>query len=378
MVLRSHNIRNGRLDLADVSFTDGEHFRDRNRRIVPRAGDLVMTREAPMGEVCMLPPDLQCCLGQRMVLLRPDAQRVDGRYLLYALQSKSVRDQILWNDGTGSTVSNMRIPVLGALRVPTPSLPSQRAIARILGALDDKIELNRKMNETLEQMARAIFKSWFVDFEPFRDKGMVDSGLGRIPKGWEAKRLADVIDVNPSRTLRKGTVATYVDMQNMPTSGHGPLGWIARPFGSGTRFVNGDTLLARITPCLENGKTAYVDFLPPGQTGWGSTEYIVLRPKSPYPPEFGYLLARDQSFREHAIQNMTGSSGRQRVPPESLHDYMLPKPPDDTAEEFGRVVSPLFSQARANDGQSRTLAAIRDALLPKLISGEVRVKEVAA
>jgi type I restriction enzyme S subunit len=142
------------------------------------------------------------------------------------------------------------------------------------------------------------------------------------------------------------------------------------------RFINGDTLVARITPCLENGKTAYVDFLERGQVGWGSTEYIVLRPKPPLPEEFAYCLARSEGFREFAIQSMTGTSGRQRVPSESLSHYLLVEPPQKLAEQFGSLVRPLFARANAAVRESRTLATLRDALLPKLISGELRVKEV--
>ena len=154
------------------------------------------------------------------------------------------------------------------------------------------------------------------------------------------------------------------------------MGWIERPFGSGVRFVNGDTLLARITPCLENGKTAYVDFLETDQVGSGSTEYIVLRPKSPLPNEFSYFLARSNGFREFAIQSMTGSSGRQRVPVQALSQYKLPVPPRPVAQSFGNVVRPLVQRASEAVSQSRLLSALRDTLLPKLISGEVRVKQI--
>jgi type I restriction enzyme S subunit len=137
VVLRSHNIRNGRLDLAEASYTDEAHFADRTRRATPTEGDLVITREAPMGEVCMIPSGLRCCLGQRMVLLRPDRKCAEPQYLLYALQSKGVQHEIGLNEGTGSTVSNLRIPLLEGLSIPTPPLPQQRAIAHILGTLDD-------------------------------------------------------------------------------------------------------------------------------------------------------------------------------------------------------------------------------------------------
>jgi type I restriction enzyme S subunit len=160
----------------------------------------------------------------------------------------------------------------------------------------------------------------------------------------------------------------------MPTHGHSADDVVDREFGSGMRFVNGDTLVARITPCLENGKTAFVDFLQEGQVGWGSTEYIVLRPKVPLPEEYAYCLARSAEFREFAIQSMTGTSGRQRVPAESLAHLRVAVPPKPIAEAFGRSVKPRFARASAAVRESRTLADLRDALLPKLISGELRVK----
>ena len=274
-----------------------------------------------------------------------------------------------------------------------PDLSEQRAIAHILGTLDDKIELNRRMNETLEEMARVLFKSWFVDFDPVRAKmegrdtglppdvadlfpdRLVESELGEIPEGWEVVPLPEMIEVNPPRSLRKGEVAPYLDMANMPTRGHVPGTVIDRPFGSGMRFTNGDTLVARITPCLENGKTAYVDFLPHDRIGWGSTEYIVMRPMPPLPNEFAYCLARSAGFREFAIQNMTGTSGRQRVPAQVLSQFLFPSPSEPIATRFGKVVQPLFTRASKAVRESRTLAALRDTLLPKLVSGELRVGE---
>ena len=211
LVLRSQNIRNGRLDLSNRSYTDEVHFEQRSRRARLRGGDLVITREAPMGEVCLVPEGLRCCLGQRMVMLRPDQQKCDSRFLLYALQSDAVQYEIKVNEGTGSTVSNLRIPLLEALQIPHPPLAEQKAIAAILGSLDYKIELNRRMNATLEAMARALFQSWFVDFDPVRAKldGRVpvgmdaetaalfsehleDSPLGYIPAGWTAGKLGDI------------------------------------------------------------------------------------------------------------------------------------------------------------------------------------------
>ena len=131
----------------------------------------------------------------------------------------------------------------------------------------------------------------------------------------------------------------------------------------------------RITPCLENGKTAFVDFLEAKQVGWGSTEYIVLRPNHPLPEEFAYCLARSEGFRDFAIQSMTGSSGRQRVPSDSLSHFLLPVPLPEVVTRFGTCIHSLFARSSAGTCECRSLAALRDTLLPKLISGQLRIKD---
>ncbi len=275
------------------------------------------------------------------------------------------------------------------VRIPA-TVGEQRAIAHVLGTLDDKMELNRRMNATLEALARALFKSWFVDFDPVRAKmegrdtglpkdivglfpcRLVESETGEVPIGWEVAPLSNIIDVNPTRRLRKGQMATYLDMANMPTTGHTPHTVVDRPYGSGMRFTSGDTLVARITPCLENGKTAYVDFLQSGAIGWGSTEYIVMRPRPPLPTEFGYCLARSPHFREFLIRNMSGTSGRQRVPAQALSQFMCISPSARVAQAFGKIVQSVMARASAAACESRRVSRIRDTLLPRLIAGQLR------
>ncbi len=342
-------------------------------------------------------------IDNNMMAAIPDDSRIHSLFFYYLLCTIDFNEVVV-----GTALPYLNISDLKRINIKLPSPKEQRAIAHILGTLDDKIELNRRMNQTLEEMARAIFKSWFVDFDPVRAKAAVrrehpdwsnaqvsraacpklkpeiaelfpdefeDSELGEIPKGWRVAALPDVIEVNPTRVLRKGEVAPYLDMANMPTRCHTPDIVVERPFGSGMRFMNGDTLVARITPCLENGKTAYVDFLEDGQVGWGSTEYIVLRPKPPLPPEFAYCLARSVEFRDFAIQSMTGSSGRQRVAADSLAHFHMVVAPKPIAERFGEAITPLLARGSKATAECRPLAALRGTLLPKLISGELRVKD---
>jgi len=351
------------------------------------AGTVCITIAANIAETGIL--EFPACFPDSVIGFVADPAKCDAHFIEYVF--RRLRRQIQ-HEATGSVQDNINLATLDRLALPLPPLQEQKAIAHVLGTLDDKIELNRRMNETLEAMARAIFKSWFVDFDPVRAKvegrqpfGMdaataalfpdsfEDSPLSKIPEGWKATTLPEAFEINPLRALSKGQETTYLDMQNMPTRGHRPLGWIHRRFVSGSKFTNGDTLIARITPCLENGKTAFVDFLKEGEIGWGSTEFIVLRPRRPLPPEYGYCLARDQEFRDFAIQNMTGSSGRQRVPTDCFAQYPSVLPAEAIARRFGEIVRPLFAIVKSNSEEASTLTAIRDALLPKLISGEIRV-----
>ena len=227
---------------------------------------------------------------------------------------------------------------------------------------------------TLNDLTKAQLQSLKEKATPF-PSDFQDSEIGIIPKGWQVKSFSGFCEINPQRTLKKGTLATYLDMKSVPTSGPSADGYYEREFTSGTKFINGDTLLARITPCLENGKTAYVDFLSENAVGWGSTEFIVIRPNA-VTSAIGYFLARSKDVRTHAISNMTGTSGRQRVPPECFDNLLLTFPSSlALLNEFGVTAELVQAQIKANSNYSRTLANLRDMLLPKLISGELRILE---
>ena len=352
-------VKGGRIETPD-EFIAPENYDGWMRRGIPRSGDVLLTMEAPLGQVAQL-DERQVALAPRLVALRGKAELLDNSFLKYLLQSGSVQDQ-LKSRASGTTVLGIKQSELRKINLALPPLWEQRAIAKVLGSLDDKIELNRRMNETLEGLAQSLFKSWFVD--------ATQDGL---PKGWREVPLPGAIEVNPSCPLRKGAVAPYLDMANMPTRSARALEAFDREFGSGMRFMDGDTLVARITPCLENGKTCFVDFLGNGKVGWGSTEYIVLRPKPPLPPEFAYFLARTDEFRAFAISHMTGTSGRQAVPANCLNNFTVAVPPPELAEKFGQFALAVFAEMKAHDDESRTLAALRDALMPKLLSGGLRV-----
>ena len=400
-LIRSQNVYNDGFHRDGLAYIDEKHAAELEGVEVTRNDVLLSITGDFVARACQVDPGVvPARVNQHVAIIRPDAERLDPRFLRYVLVSPRMQARLLSWAGAGSTRNALTKAMIESLEVLAPEdIGEQRAIAHILGTLDDKIELNRRMSETLETMARALFKSWFVDFDPVRAKmegrwqrgqslpglpahlydlfpdRLVDSELGEIPEGWEITELARILDIDPPRLLQKGQQAPYLDMASTPTQGHAPDQVVRRSYTSGARFMNGDTLLARITPSLENGKSAFVDFLKPGEVGWGSTEFIVLRPKPPLPVEFGYCLARYPDFREYAIQSMTGTSGRQRVQPSAIAKYPFARPSDSVARVFGELVQPLFARASHAVAESRTLAALRDVLLPKLISGELRVKD---
>jgi type I restriction enzyme S subunit len=263
-----------------------------------------------------------------------------------------------------------------------PPIDEQRQIGKTLDTIDRKIENLRRQNETLEAIAQTLFKHWFVDFEfpnadgkPYKSSGgaMEPSELGEIPAGWRVGKLDELIEVNPRETIKKGSTVKYVDMKSLSTSSMEIVGYIIREFTSGSKFRNDDTLLARITPCLENGKTAFVNILNENEVAYGSTEFIVMRARKNCCSEYVYCLSRNEYFRDYIIKNMTGSSGRQRVPNDQVKDYELEIPEFQIIQRFQSVCNSLFQKSKSNQQQIQTLTKTRDTLLPKLMSGQLRI-----
>ncbi len=267
-----------------------------------------------------------------------------------------------------------------ALQIPIifPPLPEQSRIATVLSWFDDLIEVKKRQNEILEKTAMAIFKSWFIDFEPFRDGEFVYSEeLGKeIPKGWEVDKTIRLIDYNPSVSIEEGKVFPFVEMKDVSTNSLACDFSFKTFTGSGVKYFGGDTLMARITPSLEHGKTAFVWFISEKENGFGSTEFFVLHPKKSYLKEFVYLLAKSNDFREVAINSMSGTSGRQRADINALKNYLIPIPPSHILQSFHSLVEPLFQKIILNQKQIMTLRKIRDTLLPLLVFGKLRMEEV--
>ena len=265
---------------------------------------------------------------------------------------------------------------LHAMEVCVPPLPIQRRIAGILSAYDDLIENSQRRIKILEEMARRLYREWFVHFRfPGHEEcRMVESPLGEIPEGWEVKLLPDCVAMNPRVQVPREGIKPFVPMGCLSNDSILISNIESREGNSGSKFQNGDTLFARITPCLENGKTGYVQFLSGSDSvAFGSTEFIVLRSRS-LTPELVYLLARSDEFRSVAIKSMSGATGRQRVQEKCFDDYLVIQPSPILLDAFSSVVRPGFDLIYKLHLEIQNLRRTRDLLLPRLLSGQIDVE----
>ena len=326
-------------------------------RYVVNSDDIVISIVGTIGLVAKIGKTLDGANLTENCVKITNLQNIDKEYLFYYLKSVFGQQEIM-RGIVGAVQQKLPIKNIQEITIKCPELIEQKQIAAILSALDEKIAINRAINDNLQQQAFSVFDNLIANTEN-NDCTVFDYAF-----------------LNPKRTLAKNQVARSIDMSQLSTSGAFPSGWEMKPFNGGMRFTNGDTLLARITPCLENGKTAFIDFLDDGEVAFGSTEYIVLAPKNDTPPEMLYCLARYPAFVDYAVKNMNGSSGRQRVSAETVGQYRLPLFDKHSLVLFREVVSPMFLKMRYNSLENMRLAELQDALLPKLMSGEIDVSAI--
>ncbi|WP_270203674.1 restriction endonuclease subunit S [Bifidobacterium pseudocatenulatum] len=275
------------------------------------------------------------------------------RFVYYLLQT------IPWQGyTTASAVPGVNRNHVNLCPVKIPDRATQDAIVEVLDSIVDKIALNNRLNDYLEQLCQSLFNRFDNDENnPF-------------------VKVSDIADVNPRRTLKKGEEALCIEMADLSTTGAFPTDWRTKAYNGGVKFVNGDTILARITPCLENGKAGYINFLEQDEVAFGSTEYIVLTSKGELPSEFFYFLARNEDFISYATAHMNGSSGRQRVSGSDVGNYEVRMPSEKQISEFRKIAGNAMRVISASSIESRKLAQLRDALLPKLMSGEIDASKV--
>ena len=316
---------------------------------------LCVTIAANIAEIAIL--KFPACFPDSVLGFRPDKEKCDLDFVYYYFSIVQAR---LRQIAIGSVQDNINLGTFERFPFFFPPLPEQRAIAGILSSLDDKIEVLREQNKTLETLAQTLFKEWFVD--------NTDGNLVEI---------SELIEFNPIEKVERSKEYLFFDMKTLPVNSISTSEGVYKQSNSGTSFREGDTLFAKITPCLENGKTAFVFDLKGESIARGSTEFIVMRAKESGSPYLNYCLCRNSKFRDYAIQSMIGSSGRQRVPVDRLKTYTLHHS-NEQVVKFDNALKPMFEKIKSNALQIQTLSKTRDTLLPKLMSGAVRVEEFTA
>ena len=358
-VIRGNNLTTDLTRFIDNGFvflTEEKAQEFKNCEAIP--GDLIFTAAGSLGQVGLIPDNPKFpkyIISNKQLRARLDSTKVDKLFAFYWLSSPSMVEYIQ-QQNTGSSVPLINLSILRALPIPLPSLPEQRAIAEVLGALDDKIELNRRMNATLEAMARAVFREWFVD--------------NPEAEGWEIGTVGDI-----AQNIRRSTTPNnidpdtpYIGLEHMPRGSIALIEWgNANELESNKfRFNKGEFLFGKLRPYFHKVGIAPLD-------GVCSTDILVITPKSPV--WYGLVLGYISSVE--LINYTNAASTGTKMPRTSWQDiarYEIPIPPKKLAKEYSEILLPLTQQININIEQSRTLAELRDTLLPRLMRGEVRVK----
>ena len=381
-LIRSQHVHDRQFDRDDIAFIAEEHSQElRNAEVRPDDILLNITGDGvTFARACIVPKDiLPACVNQHVSIVRVDPNLCVPGYLL-AYLTHPVTKRYIESVNTGGSRRAITKGHIQSFEVPLPPLPVQRRIAGILSAYDELMENSQRRIRLLEAMARALYREWFVHFRfPGHEKHpRVASPLGDIPQGWDVKRAPECVDISPRVAIPRDGEKPFVPMGCLSNDSMLITDIESRAGNSGAKFQNGDTLFARITPCLENGKTGFVQFLPDAQAvGFGSTEFIVLRSRT-LTPEFVYLLARSDEFRGVAIKSMSGATGRQRVQEQCFDDFQIVQPPRALLDRFSAIVAPSFLLIYELHLQVQNLRRTRDLLLPRLLSGQVEPKTQAA
>jgi len=346
------NLQNGQINLSDAEYLSEEDFIKWTRRVTPRENDIVFSYETRLGEAAFVPKDLKFCLGRRMALMRPNTNKVVPRFLLYAYLGPEFQQTLHARTVYGSTVDRIPLIEFPSFPISLPPLSEQRAIVGILGALDDKIEVNRRMNATLESMARAVFRQWFVE--------------GEDVVNWE--------------------IGTVIQDFNL-TMGQSPPGetynedGIGLPFFQGRadfefRFPSNRVYCTAPTRFAYPGDTLVCVRAPVGDVNMASEKCAIGRGVAAIRHKTGsrsYTYYTMHSLEEYFRQFEAGGTVFGSINKTDFQNLKVVIPPSAIVEKFEEICFPIDQMIENNEKESRTLASLRDGLLPKLMRGEVKV-----
>lgn len=361
-------LKGGRIDLSEVRHISSEDFATWTKKARPQSYDVILSRRCNPGETAFIEPNFECALGQNLVLLRADGSKVYPPYLRWLARGNDWWNQVHTFLNVGAVFNSLKCADIPNFKLPIPPIGEQRAIANVLGTLDDKIELNRRMNQTLEAMARALYKDWFIDFGPVRAKmeGRQPPALSPeiaklfpdsldikgTPQGWQERRIEDILELAYGKALK----ATERVIGQVPVYGSG-----------GVTGYHNEHLVDG--PSIVVGRKGTI-----GTLYWEDRSFFPIdtvfyvNPKAPL--TFCFYLLESLSLKDMNTDAAVPGLNRNNV-----YRLQIPWASEALTAAFDNIVKPLRQQIYNNVEESRTLATLRDLLLPKLLSGEIRVKE---
>ena len=394
-------IRAADMDDGRVIFDSAQRINDqalaRIRKGVGQGGDVLFSHKGTVGKLALVPLDAPpfVCSPQTTFWRTLDEERLDRRYLYCFMRSSAFTDQWMARSNETDMAAYVSLTAQRQLNVALPEINEQRAIAGVLGGLDDKIEQHRRTARALERLARAIFRAWFVDFEPVKAKAagqtsfpsmpqavfdalptrFVDSEIGPVPEGWEVGGIPSIATLSKMQVNPQEHADEVFEHFSIPAFDVGmravvELGEVIKS----NKFLvpEGCVLLSKLNPRIPR---IWLPPQPRGRQQIASTEFLVFMPRSAFDRHYLYCQFQQSAFREELAQSASGTSNsHQRVRPNDVLHKAIIVPPSPIRKGFADVADPLFALSAANHAESATLAKVRDYLLPKLFRGQVRVE----
>ncbi|MFR4673040.1 MAG: restriction endonuclease subunit S [Alistipes putredinis] len=376
-IINQKCIRNGVVDFSQVKYTDPQKKIPSDKILQDRDILINSTGTGTLGRVSIYHQIGQQCTVDSHVTIVRSSKDIDATFLGYNLINQQYNIESLATGSTGQT-ELPRARLASEIEILLPPLDEQRRIAGILGSLDDKIELNRRINANLEAQAQALFRSWFVDFEPFRDGPFVDSELGKIPQGWKICRLKDA-----TKEIIRGFTSKYVEKSDLINLNQkvNKGQYLDRQY---YKFLNPEIAIptnkfAQQNDILLNslgqgtlGRVHYYGELTPNIV-IDQHITIIRANNTTFQPSFIYLFLSSNEV-QHSIEGMvTGSTGMQMLNISQVREMNILQPDVNTMNKFHNIVQPFFVEIRKNNAETEIIAKIRDTLLPKLMAGEIKI-----
>ncbi|MCY4175228.1 MAG: restriction endonuclease subunit S [Acidimicrobiaceae bacterium] len=386
-IVRTMNIGRGRLELSNVRRIDSSVYVAWTRRAVPQTGDLILAREAPVGNVAVVTAGIEPALGQRTVLIRPNPEKVDANFLTYRLLAHDIQH---WMRGvaSGATVPHLNMEDIRALPMPAlPELSTQVKIGTALASFDDLIENNRRRIEVLEEMARLLYREWFVHFRfpGHEDVELVDSDLGPIPKGWLVCAVRDVAELVRGRSYRRQDLVEdgglpFLNLKCIARGGGFRKSGLKRYDGKykeAQQAYPGDTVIAMTDMTQERKVVGRAARVPALDSNFGiiSLDLTRVLPVDSVDRDYLYGMFRFSSFSETVKEHANGTNVL-HLSPDRISEYRFIMPPTQFQHSYRTAAKPMHLLVDKLMLQNEVLREGRDLLLPRLVSGELDLSEL--